>query len=61
MNAFSEQQKTILLGVLAVLAVVAAAVALGVVAVLFARSAATPDPTMTGCRPQYGTCTEAHQ
>lgn len=59
--ALSDKQKTVLLGVIAILAVVAAAVALAVVAVLFARSAATPDPTTTGCRPQYGTCTEVNQ
>jgi hypothetical protein len=59
--ALSEKQKDAIAAVVAVvgLLMVIVACALGA---LHAASGAAPDPsTLTVCRPQYGTCTEANR
>ncbi|WP_326565114.1 hypothetical protein VSH64_25050 [Amycolatopsis rhabdoformis] len=56
----TEKQTDVLVAIAGALAliVVIVVVSLGALA---AVTHATPDPTMTVCRPQYGTCTEANR
>lgn len=58
--ALSEKTKRGLFVTSVVVALVAAIVALGVAVAVYGTRAAAPDrSTMTVCRSQYGTCTEA--
>jgi hypothetical protein len=54
----SEKQTDVLVAIAGVLALVVVIVVVSLGA-LAAVTHATPDPTLTVCRPQYGTCTEA--
>ncbi|WP_033288286.1 hypothetical protein [Amycolatopsis jejuensis] len=55
-----DKAKRWLLAVAAVVALIASVVMLAVALTLIATGGPNsyPDPTMTHCRPQYGTCTE---